>query len=158
MTDLPALLEDIAVHIRSCPEVLAEIADNAEAVSAYQDLASVNNSLAEAVYTQPNGTVLVAWTSTVLGGSEGEMQYWEHAVDIYCRALRQQSPLKLINAVLDGTPEGSDIRWRYMCVNADVLPMQLLDISRVPDEEGIDYYVIRTSFKEPGDTHYGMSG
>lgn len=158
MTDLPALLNDIATAIRACPEVMGEVSGNADAVSPYEDIAGVNNSLARAVYMQPNGTVLVAWTGTTLGGSDGTVQYWEHSVEIYVRALKQQSPLTLLNAVMDGTPGGEALRWRYLCVNGDVLPMQLIDISRVTDEEGIDYYVIRSSFKERGDTHYAMSG
>lgn len=152
MVDYVTLLGDIADHIRRCPEVLSELDGNAGAVVEYADQASTANSLARAVYTQPNGSVLIAWVNTVLGSAgEGEAVAWEHLIEIYVRAMRLQSPLKLLNAVIDGTPDGSDLKWRYMCVNEYMLPVLINEVARVTDEEGIDYYVIRSSFKEKGD-------
>lgn len=142
--------------MRSCPEILAELDGKAEAVSAYIDEAtSTANSLTTMIYRQPNGTVFVAWQTSDI--SEGEMEGWAHSLDIYVRALRQKSPLPLINAIIDGVPAGEAVRWRYSCVNDFVMPMQVEEIARLTDEEGIDFYVIRTSFKEKGDSSYGVS-
>lgn len=136
--------------IASCPEVTGELNGLSGAVSVYEDITTAaTNSLARAVYSQPNGNVLLAWVGSDI--TEGEMEGWEHLVDIYVRALRQRSPLKLLHAIIDGIPEGTDLRWRYQCVNDWILPVTILEITRVVDEEGIDYYVIHAAFKEKGD-------
>lgn len=151
------LVENIADHIRRCPEVLAELDGNADAVAAYTDLTtSESNSLTRAVYMQANGSVLVAWMGTSI--TEGEMEAWNHSVSIYVRARKQQSPLRLLNAIIDGTPEGTDLRWRYQCVHDMVNPMSVSEVARDVDEEGIDSYVIRAGFKEKGDFSYALSG
>jgi hypothetical protein len=133
MISLSELLEDVAAHIRACPQ-------------------------GRAVYQQPNGSVLVAWTGTATSGTTGELQAWEHTVEIYVRAAKRSSPLTLLQAVIDGVPEGQDLRWRYLCVNDYVLPPEISEVVRVIDEEGIDYFLIRTLFREKGDYEYGVSG
>jgi len=129
---------------------MSELDGNPNAVAEYIDLTATANSIARAVYAQPNGSVLVAWMLTTISASE-QKTAWEHLIEIYCRAMKQKSPLKLLNAVIGGTPEGSDLPWRYMCVNEYMLPVHINDIARTIDEEGIDYYVIRASFTEKGD-------
>ena len=156
MVDLIALLDSIADAIRSCPEVMGELDGNTNAVLAYTDIATTEaNNLKRTVYMAPNGTVLVAWMSSDI--SEGTMEGWEHSIDIYVRAMRQRSPLRLLNAVIDGTPEGTGLRWRYQCVHDSVLPMNVSTITRDVDEEEIDTYVIRASFREKGDEAYALS-
>lgn len=156
MVDLVHLLQDIVVTLRACPEVLAEVDQKETAIAAYLDEATtLANALTRFVYQMPNGTVLVAWSDS--GVRQTEQQYqWQHSVDIYARALRGKSPLTLINAIMDGTPAGDELRWRYLCVNDCVLPVDITEIRRDQDEEGIDYYVIRTVFTEKGDLHYGV--
>jgi hypothetical protein len=150
MVDLLALLNDAATMIASCPEVAEELNGNSDGVLVYEDVATtVKNSLTRSVYEQPNGSVLLAWIGSAI--SVGEMEGWQHQVDIYVRALRQKSPLKLLNAIIDGIPYGQDLRWRYQCVNDAVLPVTILEIVRVPDEEGIDFYQIRCAFVEKSD-------
>ena len=156
MTDLLGLLNDLTGILRSCPEVAAELDGNVESVVAYADLTTQKNSLGEAVYGQPNGSVLIAWTSTDI--TEAEPQAWEHGLEIYVRAMRLKSPLALIRAIVDGIPADGDMPWRFLCVNEWVLPVDIGEIARVVDEEGIDYYVIRCAFREKGDSWNGMSG
>lgn len=157
MVDLVTLVEDIADHIRRCPQVLSELDGNGESVAEYIDQATVTNSLARAVYTMPNGSVLVAWINSTISATE-QNSAWEHLTEIYVRAVRMKSPLQLLNAVIDGIPDGSDLPWRYLCVNEHMLPMHVNEIARIIDEEGIDYYVIRASFLEKGDYFNGVSG
>ena len=137
---------------------MGELGDNPNAVVPYIDQTSADtNKLARAVYAQPNGTVLVAWINTTISTTE-QRQAWEHLIEIYVRAVRQQSPLRLLNAVIDGKIDGSDLPWRYLCVNEFMLPMHVNEIARSIDEESIDFYVIRASFLEKGDYFDGMSG
>ena len=152
MTDLTTLLHDTVVMLRSCPGIVAELDGAEEAIAAYVDVGTDDkNSLVRATYMQPNGTVMIAWMGTSTGAG-GEMEGWAHAVDITVRAVRKKSPLTLVRAVVDGVPEGTDLRWRYQCVNDEVLPVSILSIDRMTDEESIDTCVIHLQFKEKGDT------
>jgi hypothetical protein len=152
LVDLVTLLEDIAGTIARCPSVLAELDGNSDGVRAYVDVATTEkNAVSRTIYGAPSGSVLVTWNGTAVAMTQGEVQAWEHAVEIYVRARRLESPLKLLNAVVDGVPAGSSLPWRWDCVNVAVLPVQIAEIARTTDEEGIDLYVIRCSFREKGD-------
>lgn len=147
MVDLTLLLETLAAVLADCPGI-AELA----APEAYLDVTAEKNSLTRAVYTQANGTLLVAWQSSTL--NEGDaIQGWQHQIDVYARADRRESALGLLNAVIDGVPatDGGGLRWRYICILDAVDPVQIQEIARLTDEEGIDYYVIRCLFREKGD-------
>lgn len=149
MVDLLKLLDDVASMMRSCPMILAELDDAPDAILAYADEAtSPENSLTRAIYSQPNGTILIAWQAT---GLPTDMGGFSHHLDFYVRALRRESPLSLLKAIMDGVPVGDTLRWRYKCVNEFVDPMQVEEIARLTDEEGVDFYVIRASFREKGD-------
>src|SRR5262245_47075245 len=138
---------------------MEELAGNANAVQAYIDTTGTElNSLGRTVYQMPNGSVMVAWTSTGISATTGEIQQWQHVIEIYVRAMKLSSPLTLLWAVMEGVPEGQDLRWRYLCVNEYVLPPEIGELNRVIDEEGIDYFVIRMLFREKGDYQYGVSG
>jgi hypothetical protein len=155
MVNLVQLLEDLAGVLQSCPEVVAQL-DGAQAIVPYLDLTtSTQNSVTRALYMMPNGAVMLAWQST--GLTQTDMTAWAHQIDVYVRALRLRSPLPLINGIIDGVPEGTDLRWRYSCINEWVLPVEIEEIARLTDEEGMDYFVIRTIFREKGDDSYGVS-
>ena len=151
MTDLLALLADFTAVLRSCPAIVDELDGNATAIVCYMDQATdEKNSLARAIYMQPNGTVMIAWMGTSTG--EGELSGWSHAIDVMVRAVRRKSPLPLLHAIVDGTPEGSALMWRYDCDNEDVLPVLIGGVDRLTDEEQIDTYVIHMQFREKGDS------
>lgn|SRR5262245_3156432 len=153
MTNLVQLLTDIAAMIDSCTSVQLELGGAMGAVTPYLDEATGDmNSVTNVRYRQPNGTILVTWEASRI--AEGELSGWAHFVEIYCRAMRQKSQLRLLNAVIDGVPLGDSERWRYLCVNEDVDPVQIEDVARATDEEGIDYYVIRCIFREKSDEPY----
>ena len=157
MQSLAGLLDDIAIMLRACPAVVEELNGNAEAIQPYLDTQTTEaNSVLRNVYAQPNGTVLIIWQTS--GIETGQMEGWGHRIDIYARALRRRSPLSLLNAIIDGVPQGEEIRWRYLCVNDETLPVQIEDIARLTDEEQVDYYVIRALFRDKGDIQYGVSG
>lgn len=155
MINLVQLLEDVAATLQSCPEVMGQLDGRAEAIAPYLDLTtSSQNSVTRALYTMPNGAILIAWQTTAI--TQTDMTAWAHQIDIYIRAMRLKSPLPLVNAILDGVPEGTELRWRYTCINEWVLPVEIEEAARIVDEEGMDYFVIRTIFREKGDDSYGV--
>ena len=150
MVDLIALTNAMVDKFRAIPDLVAALNGNPEAIVAYQDLNPDRNSLTNAVYESAPGSILVAWIETNF--AEEEIGCWLHSYAYYVRARRKGSPIELINLLVNGIPvPGDGLRWRYCPVMSGVEPTQIINISRVPDAEGIDYYVIATETKETGD-------
>lgn len=152
MVDLTLLTTAMVDTFRKIPELVAALNGAPEAIFGYYDLNPDRNSLTNAVYTQPPGSILVAWTETAF--AEEEIGCWLHAYGYYVRAPRKGSPIALITALVNGIPmPGDGLIWRFCPVMDGVLPTQIINISRIPDAEGIDYYVVTTETKETGDAN-----
>ena len=135
---------------RKIPELVTALNNEPEAIAGYYDLNPDRNSLANAIYTQAPGSILVAWTETLF--AEEEVTCWAHMYEYYVRARRKGSPMEVITALVNGIPIPGDGQiWRYCPVMDGVLPTQVINISRIPDAEQIDLFVIRTETKETGD-------
>lgn len=148
MVSLIDLTNAMVTTFQNIPELVA-ILDSG--VTGYVDENPTKNSMSKAIYQMPAGSILVVWNGTALP-LEG-MLGWVHMLQIYIRASRGGSALTLINALVDGIPvPGDGLRWRYCPLMDGLLPTQVSDISRLIDEEGIDYYAITTMTQETGDT------
>jgi hypothetical protein len=132
------------------PELVAALAGDAANIVGYIDRNPDLNSVSLAIYRQKPGTVLVMWQETML--SQGEMEGWVHQFVIFVRAARGNSPLDLIDLIINGIPvPGDGLRWLYCPVMPGVLPTQVTGITRPSDTEGIDYHSIVMEIKETGD-------
>jgi len=149
LVDLIALTNAFADTLAAIPELPPLLVDPA-AVIAYIDRNPTMNALAAAIYQMKPGSVLVVWLESVL--TQGEMEGWLHRYAFYVKALRNESPLDIIRAIVNGIPvPGDGQRWRYCPVLDGMLPTNIVEISRPTDEEGVDYYQILSETKETGD-------
>jgi hypothetical protein len=122
----------------------------ADPVVPYIDSNPQNNSVMKARYQMQPGQVMVAWLETNF--AQEEMGKWLHRVEIYVRAMRNQSDGDVVAAIMNGIPDPGDGQcWRNCPIMTGVLPTNVLSINRVTDEEGIDYSVILTETAETGD-------
>ena len=136
--------------LASIPELVAALGGDAANIVPYIDRNPDFNSVSAALYGQKPGTVLVIWQETML--TEGEMEAWLHQFIIFVRAARGNSPLDLINLIINGIPNpGDGLRWRYCPVMPGVLPTMVKTLTRPSDSEGIDYHSIVCEIKETGD-------
>jgi hypothetical protein len=137
---------------RKIPDLVAALNHDPEAIVAYHDLNPDRNSLTNAVYTQAPGSILVAWTETMF--AEEEIGCWQHTYQYFVRARRKGSPIEVITELVNGIPiPGDGLIWRFCPVMDGVLPTQVVNISRQPDVEGIDYFIVTTQTKETGDAN-----
>ena len=132
------------------PELVAALGGDPANIVGYIDRNPDFNSTALAIYKQKPGSVMVIWQETLL--TQGEMEAWVHQFVIFVRAARGNSPLDLIDLIINGIPvPGDGLRWRYCPVMPGVLPTNVTDITRPADTEGIDYHSIVCEIKETGD-------
>lgn len=153
MVDLTQLANAFVETFQAIPDLVAELNNSApESVFAYIDSNPKQNNLTVAIYKQPAGTVMVAWDETGVNQGAQEMGMWTHRYYFTCRADRGKSALALINLLVNGTPvPGDGMRWRYCGVMPGVLPTDIIEIVRIQDSEGVDYYAIHAEIKETGD-------
>jgi hypothetical protein len=152
MISLVALVNAMATTLANIPELIALLDKGAASVVPYVDENPTSNSSIKAIYKMPAGSLLLFWTGTAPEASGDTMELWTHEVQIHCKASRGQSALVLIDALVDGIPvPGDGLRWRFCPLMDGLLPTSIREISRVTDEEGIDYFVVTTATKETGD-------
>ena len=152
MVSLIEITNAMAAKMQSIPELVALLDNGAGSVISYIDENPNRNSSSNAIYQMPAGSLLVVWNGTVMEAGE-TMEAWIHMIQIFVRARRGDSALAVIDALMDGIPiPGDGLRWRYCPIMDGVLPTEVKDISRLIDEEGIDYFVVSTFTQETGDT------
>lgn len=150
MVNFIDLTNAIVSTLAAVPELVAALNNDPANVVAYIDRNPDFNSTALAIYRQKPGSILVIWQETML--TQGEMEGWVHQFVIFVRAARGESPLTLIDLIINGVPvPGDGLRWLYCPVMPGVLPTQVTDITRPADTEGIDYHSIVCEIKETGD-------
>ena len=136
---------------RKIPELVTYLANQDPAnISGYIDRAAEVNSLPGAIYSMPDGTVVVSWTESNLNESE-EMSAYLHRFHMYLRSLPGQSGIDMTMALVNGTPTGDSLRWRYSCLLPELYSTNLLRVGRETDAQQIDYFVVETELKETGD-------
>jgi len=150
LVKLEDLTNAIAETLRNIPDLIEDLGGDPARVIPYIDEQPLKNSVSAAIYQMKPGTVLVLWQQTLF--NRGEMEGWTHVEQIYVRAQSGQSALVLINDIVNGVPDpGDGQRWRYCPVMDGVLPTMVIEIARLIDEEGLDYYAITTETNETGD-------
>ena len=152
MVDVIELTLAMVDTLQRIPPLLALLDSGAASIVGYVDENPQRNSLSKAVYQMPPGSLLLSWQGTVMEQATSTMFAWNHVIQIFVRARKGDSALQIIDALVDGVPDpGDGLRWRYCSLISGVLPTHVRDIARVPDEEGIDYFVVTTATQETGD-------
>lgn len=147
MVDLIELVNAFVSTLQRIPEVVEDLGGSPASIIGYIDIASVRNSMNNAVYSQKSGTVLVLWREMVM--TEGEMAWYEHHVELQLRARPGSSILTLIKDIVDGVPDpGDGMCWLRCQLLPGLDPTQVARAYFETDEEGIDHGVIETTTKE----------
>jgi hypothetical protein len=150
LVNLITLTNAIVDKLVLIPELVAALGGDTANIIGYIDRNPDFNSVSLSLYKQKPGSVIVLWQETLL--TQGEMEAWLHQFVIFVRAARGESPLDLINLIINGVPvPGDGLRWLYCPVMPGVLPTNVTDITRPSDTEGIDYHSIVCEIKETGD-------
>ena len=152
MVDLTQLTLALVDTFQRIPELVEALDGDPARVFGYLDANPDRNSLTRAIYEQPDGTVMVAWDETGMTESSQGMSRWEHRYYFTCRADADASALVLITLLVNGVPNpGDGLRWRMCPVMDGVQATEIIEITRLQDREGIDYYAIHGRIYETGD-------
>jgi len=151
VVDLKALTLAFVSKLQACPDLVAALGGDPQRIFGYIDNNPDNNSISSAAYEQEPGSVLVGWWQTTFDPEA--MNAWVHLYQFYVRAPRRgMSALELLTLLTNGVPDpGDGLRWRICPVMDGVLPTNIVNIERLVDSEGIDYFAVTASTTEIGD-------
>jgi len=156
MIDPSELVNNLVAALRAIPQLVAEMDGDVERIYAYHDQYPKRVSLVHAIHQMPAPSIMAVWQGTG-PGTFGGMDVWKHQVTLFLRARETaagDSPTgyyRLFRLMTKGVPVGSDAPMLNFTVHSSCHPMDLPQIQRQTDAEGIDYFEVPLTFTEIGD-------
>ena len=150
------LVDELVALLRDIPELVAEMEGDEQRIFAYHDQYPKRVSLAAAVHQMPAPGILAAWQGTQ-PGSFGSVDVWRHQVTLYLRARQKfdgdppTAYCRLFRLITKGVPASLGVPMLNAAVHPSCYPMDLPQIQRQTDAEGLDYFEMPLSFTEMGD-------
>jgi len=150
------LVDNLVALLRDIPDLVAEMEGDAQRIFAYHDQYPKRASLAAAVHQMPAPAILAAWQGTQ-PGSFGGVDVWRHQVTLYLRARetfdgdQPTAYYRLFRLITKGVPTSLGVPMLNVTVHPSCYPMDLPQIQRQTDAEGLDYFEIPLTFTEMGD-------
>jgi hypothetical protein len=150
------LVDNLVALLRAIPDLVAEMEGDPERVYAYHDQYPKKASLAQAIHTMPAPAVMAVWQGTA-PGTFGTVDVWKHQIMLYLRAREtdESDPpaayYRLFRLITKGVPEGTEVPMLNATVHPSCYPMDLPQIQRQTDAEGLDYFEVPITFTEIGD-------
>ena len=150
------LVDNLIALLRDIPELVAEMEGDEQRIFAYHDQYPKRASLAAAIHDMPAPGIMAAWQGTS-PGSFGGVDVWKHQVTLYLRAretLGGDPPTayyRLFRLITKGVPSSFGVPLINAAVHPSCYPMDLPQIQRQTDAEGLDYFEVPLSFTEAGD-------
>lgn len=157
MVDPSELITNLIAALRDIPELTAEMDGDGERIYPYHDSYPEKVSLVHAIHTMPAPGLMAVWQGTQ-PGSFGGVDIWKHQVTLFLRAKQastEDAPsayYRLFRLITKGVPASGDGQPMInVTVHPSCYPMDLPQIQRQTDAEGLDYFEIPLSFTEIGD-------
>src|ERR1035437_1398401 len=148
------LVDDLVAALQDIADLVAAMGADASRIFAYRDSYPKKVSLVHAIHTMPAPGCMAVWQGTQ-PGSFGGMDVWKHQVTLFLRVGENADPsayYALFRLITKGTPATpGDIQMINLTVRASCYPMDLPQIQRQTDAEGLDYFEMPLSFTEIGD-------
>jgi hypothetical protein len=106
----------------------------------------------------PAPGILAVWQGTA-PGSFGGVDVWKHQVTLFLRARHSfegdgETPAayyRLFRLITKGVPTAAGVPMLNATVHPSCYPMDLPQIQRQTDAEGLDYFEVPITFTEAGD-------
>jgi len=155
MIDASEIVDAFVAALRDIPELVAEMDDEPERISAYHDHYPKRSSLAMAMHQMPAPGLMVAWKGTG-PGTFGTNDVWKHELTLYLRARfagESDKPAynRLFRLITKGIPVSAGVSMMQHTIHPDCYPMDAPAIQRATDAEGLDYFEVSVTFTEIGD-------
>src|ERR1035437_8873937 len=154
MIDPYELVDDLVTALQDIPDLVAAMGADKTRIFAYRDTYPKKVSLVHAIHTMPAPGCMAVWQGSG-PGSFGGMDVWKHQVTLFLRVGQPPPPSAfspLFGLITKGEPVTTgDIQMINLTVHASCYPMDLPQIQRQTDAEGLDYFEVPLSFTEIGD-------
>ena len=156
MIDPSELITNLIGTLRDIPDLVVEMGGDAERIYPYHDSYPKNVSLVHAIHAMPAPGLMVVWQGTQ-PGSFGGVDVWKHQITLFLRAketFEGDAPTayyRLFRLITKGVPTTSGVEMLNVTVHESCYPMDLPQIQRQTDAEGLDYFEVPLSFTEIGD-------
>jgi hypothetical protein len=156
MIDPSELITNLIGTLRDIPDLVVEMGGDAERIYPYHDSYPKNVSLVHAIHAMPAPGLMVVWQGTQ-PGSFGGVDVWKHQITLFLRAketFEGDAPTayyRLFRLITKGVPTAGGVEMLNVTVHPSCYPMDLPQIQRQTDAEGLDYFEVPLSFTEIGD-------
>jgi hypothetical protein len=156
MIDPSELITNLIGTLRDIPDLVVEMGGDAERIYPYHDSYPKNVSLVHAIHAMPAPGLMVVWQGTQ-PGSFGGVDVWKHQITLFLRAketFEGDAPTayyRLFRLITKGVPTAGGVEMLNVTVHESCYPMDLPQIQRQTDAEGLDYFEVPLSFTEIGD-------
>ena len=156
MIDPSELITNLIDTLRDIPDLVVEMGGDAERIYPYHDSYPKKVSLVHAIHSMPAPGLMVVWQGTQ-PGSFGGVDVWKHQITLFLRAketFEGDAPTayyRLFRLITKGVPTAAGVEMLNATVHPSCYPMDLPQIQRQTDAEGLDYFEVPLSFTEIGD-------
>ena len=157
MIDPSEIVTNLVDALRDIEVLVKEMGDDENRIYAYLDSYPQQVSLVHAIHQMPVPGILVAWQGSA-PGSFGGMDVWKHRITLFLRATgtsdsdQSTAYYTLFRLITKGVPASGDGTAMYNhTVHESCYPMDLPQIQRQTDAEGLDYFEVPITFTEIGD-------
>ena len=156
MIDPSELITNLIGTLRDIPDLVVEMGGDAERIYPYHDSYPKKVSLVHAIHSMPAPGLMVVWQGTQ-PGSFGGVDVWKHQITLFLRAketFEGDAPTayyRLFRLITKGVPTAGGVEMLNVTVHDSCYPMDLPQIQRQTDAEGLDYFEVPLSFTEIGD-------
>jgi len=137
----------LVTQLRAIPALVTALGANAANIYAKDEY----ESLMDAQWGQPDGTLMVVYQYTI-PGAVGSLEVYQHTFSLFLQY--QADPSAILALVLDGIPTGSGNRMCELSLVAGLLPFGTASIFRrqfpISDKQSKDFWEIQISFPDRG--------
>lgn len=149
MVDTNDIIDALIVLLQDIPDLVEALGDDATKIFAYKDAYPDSVSLRKAIYGQPTPSVMVAFEAR-RRDKNGEWPTIRHDLLLSVRPNSVGDYASIAALVTEGVPTSSGLKICDLEAVSDCLPfgVDLPELQRETDENGIDYYTLLLSFRE----------
>jgi hypothetical protein len=150
MVDTNDIIDALVLLLKDVPDLVTAVGSDETKIFAYKDAYPTSVSLRDAIYVQPTPSIMVAFQAR-LRATNGDWSTIRHDVLVIARPSSVADYASIAALVTEGVPtSGGGIKLCDLEVVSDCLPfsVDLPELQRESDENGIDYYTLLLSFRE----------
>ncbi len=149
MVDTNDIIDALILLLRDIPDLVKALGDDETRIFAYKDEYPQSISLQQAIYDQSTPSVMLAFQARARA-SRGDFATYRHDILVIIRPSSVADYASIAALISEGKPEsvGLEICNIDVVDDCDPFGVDLPELRRESDENGIDYYTLLLSFNE----------